>query len=84
VFEVRIRAVDNSINTTGVQGYMVHQVVETQAPVHIPTNFPLNTTLAAGTYRRTNGTYFTGSNDTGAAANNRNVIRFTITGENDP
>jgi hypothetical protein len=25
-----------------------------------------------------------GSNDTGAAANSRNVIRFTITGENDP
>jgi|GEM_PF-831841 len=82
-FEIRIRALDNTTNTNGVQGYIVHRVIETTAPVYIPDNFPLNVTLASGTYRRTDGTYFTGSNDTSAAATSRNVIRFTVVGEND-
>ena len=87
-FEIRIRALNNSVNTTGVQGYMVHRVVETQSPSYTPDNFPLNGSYSASpenppTYRRTTGTYWTGSNDTSAAANSRNVVRFVVTNDND-
>lgn len=64
---------------SGGAGRIIHTIVTNMGSTPNATNYPVNT-IDSATGRRLTGAFWTGSNDTGAGSDSRNVIAFNYGG----